>query len=92
MTTHDNDTDPRQDHGSFMKDCGLTDLEKHPRNHTHRDSKMILVPADLLDRFVEIACDYINPTGESHHGLKPISYKQAHEAILTAGKLLDSTK
>ena len=49
-----------------------------------------MVSVSLLETLTQIACDYINPNGERHHGIPPVSHSEAHRAIKEAGNILDT--
>jgi hypothetical protein len=49
-----------------------------------------LVSVALLEMLTQIACDYINPNGQAHHGVPPVSQAAAHRAIKEAGEILDA--
>ena len=51
-----------------------------------------MVSVSLLETLTQIACDYINPNGERHHGIPPVSHADAHRAIKEAGNILDTNK
>lgn len=52
---------------------------------------LVRIPSNLLDKLVEIACDYANPHGENHHGLKPITRLEALRCIKEAGDISDAS-
>jgi hypothetical protein len=49
-----------------------------------------LVGVSLLETLTRIACDYINPNGEQHHGIPSTSHPEPHRAIREAGEILDA--